>query len=314
MPVAGPYYLGVDSGRSSTGAVIGDDAGRILGRATSGPLIDLTSSEARAHFIQAADTLRRDALDAAQLAPETEFEWATFGISGSSTKKFRLLAERMRCRSTAMASDAEVALEGATAGGPGVVVIAGTGSMALARDADDQVARCGGWGYVFGDEGGAFDIVRRALRKALAAEEGWGRPTSLTDMFRSATGAASVNDAMHRFYDSDWTRDRVAGIAKRVDAVAREGDAAAQRILGEAGATLCGLADNAMNGLGGTDEPLSVYPSGGVFGSRIVRDSFETRARSAGLPVREPAHGPSTGALLSAYRSADVSVGIIESP
>ena len=74
--------------------------------------------------------------------------------------------------------DAEIALIGATAGQPGIIVIAGTGSIAFGRNAQMQTARAGGWGYIFGDEGGGFDIAKNALRRALQFEEGWGPATT----------------------------------------------------------------------------------------------------------------------------------------
>ena len=71
-------------------------------------------------------------------------------------------------------------------------------------------ARAGGWGYLFGDEGGGFDIVRQALRAALRLEEGWGRATSLRAMLLEATGARDANALLHRFYT-----DRVPAAAHR---------------------------------------------------------------------------------------------------
>jgi len=107
-------------------------------------------------------------------------------------------------------SDAFIALSGATAGGPGLVAIAGTGSIAFGRNAAGRTARAGGWGYLFGDEGGAFSIVRQALRAALRHEEGWGAPTELRPALLEATGAASANDLLHRLYTAEFTRQRIA--------------------------------------------------------------------------------------------------------
>ncbi len=307
------YFLGVDSGRSSTRAVIGDGSGRVLGRAVAGPLDDLRSKGAENAFASIARQLLHDAMDAAGLSRSTELEQASFGMSGLPADKFDILSDLVPCESAEMVTDAEVALEGAAAGGPGVVVIAGTGSMALARDANRQLGRCGGWGYVFGDEGGAFGIVRRALRKSLAAEEGWGHATALGEMFRASTGSATVNDAMHRFYHADWPRDRIARLAVEVDSAAQRGDEPARTILADAGHTLAALATRALQALPATGAELTVYPSGGVFASRAVRRSFETRLRDEGLVLGQPAHDPSIGALLLAYRSAKVRVEIRES-
>ena len=63
-----------------------------------------------------------------------------------------------------------------------MICIAGTGSIAYGRNANRKFARVGGWGYIFGDEGGGFDLTRQALRAILRHEEGWGPDTVLRSM------------------------------------------------------------------------------------------------------------------------------------
>ena len=312
MPGEQRYFLGVDSGRSSTRAVIGNHAGSVLGRAVAGPLNELTSEAAKASFITAARALLNGVMHDAGLPLGTKPERGSFGMSGCPADGFDLLADLSGCSSSEMVTDAEAALEGATAGGPGAIVIAGTGSMALARDANWNLARCGGWGYAFGDDGSAFDIVRRALRKALAAEEGWGPATSLAKMFCEATGSSTVNAAMHRFYHPDWPRNRIARLAAEVDASALSGDEVALQLLEDAGRTLAALASRALEALPGKGAVLAVYPSGGVFSSQAVRSLFKECLRVAGLALGRPAHDPSVGALLLAYRAANLTVRIQE--
>src|SRR5208282_6278819 len=103
----------------------------------------------------------------------------------------------LRAEQMMVTTDAAIALSGATATGQGIAAIAGTGSIAFGRNAEGRTARTGGWGYIFGDEGGAFDIARQALRAALRMEEGWGPETALRRMLLEATGAATVNQAQH---------------------------------------------------------------------------------------------------------------------
>ena len=103
-------------------------------------------------------------------------------------------------------NDAVIALAGATETGLGIIVIAGTGSIAFGRNHEGRTARAGGWGYVFGDEGGAFDMVRQALRAALRIDEGWGETTVLRGVMVDAIGAHDANDALHRLYTPEWPR------------------------------------------------------------------------------------------------------------
>ena len=305
-------FLGVDGGQSSTRAVIGDESGRVLSRAVGAPCNRATPGSGEARLRETTKQLLRDTLRRAGLATESEFEAACFGMSGGPDDKRSLLAGLVSSAAVEVTNDAETALDGATGGGPGTVVIAGTGSIALARNRAGKLARCGGWGYVFGDEGGAFDIVRRALREALAAEEGWGPPTELGRALLGATGSGTVSDAMHRFYDPDWPRSRIASLAPFVDEIGARGDGRAQAVLQEAGEALATLAVHAVGAL---EEPLpqaNVYPCGSVFSSSRVHDGFSNRLRAAGLTEGQPAHDAATGALLRAYRARGLRVSLRE--
>ncbi len=305
-------FLGVDGGQSSSRAVIGDEAGRVLGRADGAPCNRATTGPGQERLGRATGDLLRRSLSSAGLPEGTAFEAACFGMSGGPDDKRSILAGLVPGASVDVTNDAEVALEGACGGSPGVVVIAGTGSIALARDAAGNTTRCGGWGYVFGDDGSAFDIVRRALRAALASEEGWGARTELREVFLRASGCRTANEALHRFYDPDWPRDRVASLAPFVDATAREGDGPARAVLERAGETLARLARRAVRSLRVPLEQPTVYPLGGAFHSAWVRDSFDAGLRTRGLEPGQPAHDAAVGALLRAYRAAGLVVSVRE--
>ena len=128
------------------------------------------------------------------------------------------------------------------AANPGVVTIAGTGSIAFGRNAAGETARAGGWGFLFGDEGSGFDIARQALRAALRFEEGWGPQTSLRRALLDFAGAADANELMHRLYTREWPKPRVAALAKLVETEALAGDAVARDILLNAAQQLATLA------------------------------------------------------------------------
>src|SRR5437764_3315818 len=104
-----------------------------------------------------------------------------------------MLSAAIRTRRLIVTNDAVSALAGATASGQGIITIAGTGSIAFGRNASGRTARAGGWGYIFGDEGSGFDIVRQALRAALRMEEGWGPSTRLREVLIEATGSRDAN-------------------------------------------------------------------------------------------------------------------------
>ena len=305
---AGRLFLGVDGGQSSTKAVIGDAGGKVLGRGRAGPCNHASKSEGRSKLRAAVSAVVDDALDVAGLPVATEFEAACFGMSGGPADKQDLIAEIVRADAIRVFDDAEVALEGAVQGGAGAIVIAGTGSIALAKDTAGTTFRCGGWGYLFGDEGGAFSIVRNAVRLALAAEEGWGDQTNLADLFLGVTGADSVNKAMHCLYGPDWPRDRIARLAPDIDAAAKAGDRCAAEVLQAAGRALGDLAVTVTGMLELPRVQVAVHYSGGVFGSRRVLESFRSRCDEQQCRVEKPAHDSAIGALLLAYDMAGVSL------
>src|SRR5437016_1486807 len=172
------YFLGVDGGQSSTTAVIGDETGRVLGIGRGGPSNHVGAAEGRAKFVSAVEGCVTAACAQAGL-DVGRFASACLGFSGGPADKQSILNEILSSERTLVTHDGLIALSGATAGQPGLITIAGTGSFAFGRNAAGETARAGGWGYIFGDEGGGFFITRQALRAALRFEECWGPATTL---------------------------------------------------------------------------------------------------------------------------------------
>ncbi len=184
-----------------------------------------------------------------------------------------------------------------------MVVIAGTGSIAFGRNADGATARAGGWGYIFGDQGGAFDLVRRALRAVLKNEEGWGPPTRLRDLLLESTGASNANDLLHRFYTPDYPHSRVAALCPLIEKAAAEGDSVAHNILMSSAHTLGSLVSAVRRNLFIDHMPALVSYAGGIFKCRPILDRFRLLvAMEEGNHVEDPQFGPAAGALLEAYR------------
>ena len=304
-------YLGVDGGQSGTTAVIGDDGGRILGTGKAGPCNHATEGEGRAKLERAVTGSVGAACAQAGLdAAAVRFEAACFGMSGGPDDKREILAGTLRVERLVVTNDAVISLAGATTTGQGIVTIAGTGSIAFGRNAAGRTARAGGWGYIFGDEGGGFDIARQAARAALRLEEGWGPPTVLREVLLEATGSESANQMLHRFYTGEWPRSRVATLARLVDKAAVEGDAVALGILRGAARELATMAGAVREELWAPEAQLEVAYIGGVFQSFILLESFRTLVESQeGVRCGPPRRGPAEGALREAYRS----VGLVMS-
>jgi N-acetylglucosamine kinase-like BadF-type ATPase len=297
-------YLGVDGGQSSTTALIGDETGRVLGRGRGGPCNHVSSAEGRTKFFNALGECLKQACKQAGLDAETvAFVCACLGFSGGPEDKEAYSRELIRSEQYKITHDAEIALAGATAGEPGIIIIAGTGSMAFGRNAEGQTARAGGWGYIFGDEGGAFDITRRALRAALQYEEGWGPPTILRDLLLKETGAANANEMLHLFYTPEYTRRRVASFGPLVTRAAEKGDSAALEIFEAAAAELTRFVGGVHRHLFRAGERVPLAYIGGAFRSAPLLTGFTKRVcDSIGSRIGPPRLSPAAGALLEALR------------
>ncbi len=310
------YFLGIDGGQSSTTALIGDASGRILGTGRAGPCNHVEGPGGREKFAAAVTGSVTTACRQAGLeADRIRFRAACLGFSGGAEDKEALAREIIRAERVLVTHDALIALAGATAGAPGVIVIAGTGSIAFGRNGEGKTARAGGWGYVFGDEGGAFDLVRQALRAALRFEEGWGPPTLLRAMLLEATATASANELLHRFYTTEFPRPRIAGYAGLVDEAARRGDAIARQILHNAARQLAALAGAVRGQLFHDSESVTISFTGGMFSSGMLRERFRALVElEEGNRCAPPAHPPAAGALLEAYRLAGLRPEISGAP
>jgi N-acetylglucosamine kinase-like BadF-type ATPase len=302
------YFLGVDGGQSSTTAVIGDANGKIVGWASAGPCNHVSAVEAKAKFLRVirecvSQAARRAGIEQARY----RFKSACFGMSGGPVDKAALLHELIDAEHWVVTHDAMIALAGATSGEPGIVVIGGTGSIAFAQNARGETARAGGWGYVFGDEGGAFDIARQALRAVLREHEGWGGRTALTPALLEAVPAPDADRLLHLFYTPDWPRQRVASLAETVNRIAEDGDPVAIGILHNAARDLAMLAASVRRQLWKEAESTRVAWVGGVFRSDVLLARFRAVVSLEGNTICEaPKHGPAAGALLLAYRAAGI--------
>jgi N-acetylglucosamine kinase-like BadF-type ATPase len=299
-------FLGVDGGQSSTTALIGDETGRVLGAGRGGPCNHIGASEGRAKLSRAVEECVAMACEQAHLDPaQIHFEAACFGMSGGPDDKEALLGQILRTDKLIVTHDGLIALSGATAGEPGIITIAGTGSFAFGRNGAGETRRAGGWGYIFGDEGSGFDITRQALRAALRFEEGWGPSTALREALLQASGASDANGALHLFYTREFPRSRVATFARLVDEVAVDGDQVAIQILNNAAQQLASFTAAIRRQLWKDGELTRVAYIGGVFRSKLILARYrELVEMQDGNRCQPPEYGPAAGALLEAYQAA----------
>lgn len=247
------FFLGIDGGGTKTECVLADEAGAALARATTAGanLRRVTPAELRARLGEGIAQLRQ----AAALS-SLPLEAVCAGFAGASDTRARALAEEvleelLRPRRLYVVGDMEVALEAAVGAGRGVVLVAGTGSIAYGRNDRGRQARAGGRGPEAGsDEGSGYDIGRRALEAVRRARER-GPRTVLLGLLTESLDPRAIEE--------------VAGLVPRVVEASRAGDPAAVEILSQAGAALAGLAVSVLRELNLLEAEVQVATSGGVF-------------------------------------------------
>jgi N-acetylglucosamine kinase-like BadF-type ATPase len=298
------FVLGIDGGGTRTTALLADERGRILGRGLAGPSnpVAVGLATARREILAAA----RQALDGFRPPGRPRLKAVCLGLAGADRLKIsRPIAAWLRKRLPAaihlVTTDAVLALEVAVGAGPGIVVIAGTGSIACARDAQGWLLRAGGWGSAFDDAGSGFDLGRQAVCAALRAFDGRGPKTSLGPMIARSLGLDDITGIVALGLDPP----RMASLAPLVIEAARRGDAVARHLLDEAGRELAGLAVALIRRAGLERKRVSVACAGGLLrASTALRRSFarHLRRQAPGAQVRLLRREPVEGAVRLALR------------
>lgn len=257
-----PILLGIDSGGSHTAVVVGDQRGRVLSRA-EGPGSAMRPGGAERSAAVIFDVARRAATQAHVNLPA---HLALVGAAGAGrAPEQEALAAAIRAAGVAervdVRTDVEIALAAAFGDGPGILINAGTGSIAYARSPDGQLHRAGGHGWQLGDEGGGYWMGRRALAAAARAHDGLEESSTLLERLLVALGLQTFDDLIR--WTATATPAQVAALAPHVLNAAREGETVAQRIVAEAALELSQLVRAQLRQFSGGD-PIKMATVGGL--------------------------------------------------
>jgi len=260
--------VGVDGGGTKTEAVIMDANLQVIGEGRSGP-----SNPLRVGITSAAAAVR-EAIDSACAVAKlrrADLVAAEIGLAGARRKELR---ERMRETLSSLAigdievvTDAEIAMYGATDGAPGVVVIAGTGSICCGINARGKSVCAGGWGPIAGDEGAGAWLARRALRAVAHASDGHGPETLLTEFACSYFHVSTPDDLTTAIYAPTITNERLSGFGRDVVEAAKRKDEVALEIVVDGGRELGLAAVAVIRQLQMERERFQIAYVGGVFRS-----------------------------------------------
>lgn len=293
------YVIGMDSGGTKTVGLLVDESGNLVREARGG------GGNLLVHGELGVEKSLYQVLEA--LDPPGPVAVVCIGIAGVSRAAERAVIEgvlrRLGFRHSRLRieNDAFVALVAGAPAGHGIVVIAGTGSIAYGVDPSGKTARSGGWGYLLGDEGSAFWLGHAAVRQGIRSADGRGPKTLLFDLICSKLGISDPPGLVAWFYDQELSRYRVAQLASLVEQAAGDGDEAAEGLL-QQGAEHLIRAARAVDAQLEFGERYPLVLSGGAFKAcpslvgRIESGLDLPRAEVVRLGV-EPAMGAVTLAL-----------------
>jgi glucosamine kinase len=266
--------VGVDAGGTKTAAVVGDGH-TILGRA-DGPGGAIRPGRALVAASAIADTVRRALSSSGHLMAEAIVVGAAgAGRPAEREELERALRGEQIGKKIQVTTDIEVALAAAFGRGPGIVVSAGTGSIAIARTADGTLHRSGGYGWQMGDEGSGYAIGRAALSALSRAADGRGPRTSLTARLIAAIRVSDFDAVIA--WAATAAASEVSSLAPTVLEVAAEGDIVAQGIVDYAARELSQLVLSLLHHFP-ESQPIQVAVTGGILSpERALRSMVLSR-------------------------------------
>jgi len=313
-----PAVLVIDGGRTgcrvalfdpaaSTGTGIVHTAAVVTGPGLPG-IADADGDGSAAPFVTAlAPLLERVAL------PERPLDAVCVGMTGvlgpgpAAAAIAKAVHALVKTRRVLVTSDVVTGYCGAIGLGPGVIVAAGTGVIALGMGALG-VARVDGWGYVLGDAGSGYEIGRKGLAAALRAHDGrQGGSALLAELAAAALGP--LDDVVRAVHGASNPVSVVAAFAEQVAAAARRGDEVAGLIWAEAAAELAASALAAAARACAPGEAATLSWTGSLFDAvDLLLEPFLAHVEAAGRPLLE-ARAPLGSALDGGYRLASAAAG-----
>lgn len=316
------YLVGIDGGGTRTRALIATVTGEILGRGESGPANFLSTGleQALCHIADSIEqALHTSYTTLLQPEPSAVHSFPiarmTLGLAGvgrprDHAQMLAALNNRFAAQVTGitLTTDAHIALTGAVEGQNGIVVIAGTGAIALGVK-DGQQERAGGWGYLLDDRGSGYDLGRQAITAALRHYDGRARETVLTERICQHYQVLKITDLIAPIYQGEIDRAGIAGLTPLLAQAADEGDPVAREILQVGGRELACAAIAVAKRLCLTGR-FKIAGTGGLLTNRLaVLYPAYTSELCQQLPdaeICDPAFDPVYGALVLAAQEEGI--------
>jgi len=275
-------FLGIDGGGSKTAFLLENDDGQELARFETGP----------SNWLSSGSSTARESLTAGITSLSATPDIVCGGFAGAGRAEgiefYRTCLTALLPRAVVIVeTDAFISFMGAIGPNPGVLLIAGTGSIALARKTDGTMIRAGGWGPAFSDEGGGFWIGREAIRHALRANDAAEAADFISAITRGLK-LEKITDAPAAWKEGALDVRSVAALASIV--IEKFPADPAKQILEEAAGHLRALTELARRQ---ADLPESsvLSASGSIATQPMIQQLL-------GLKFSPPANPPARGAIL----------------
>jgi N-acetylglucosamine kinase-like BadF-type ATPase len=302
------YIIAIDGGGTKTIAILANEKGEVLGKRKTG--LSNYQIIGKENFKKLIVGLVDDFIKCYHIK-KSDVSKISLGLAGAGRenekKEIIEILERIGFDSI-VENDAVIALIGALGGKPGVVIISGTGSIAVGKNEKNEIARAGGWGYILGDEGSGFYIGKNALIYALKEYDGRGEKTILTELIKERLKISNIEKVIPMVYSGELTRVDISDMARFVFEASEKKDKIANIILNNAGRELGLLAYAVIKKLKFKSEAIDIGLVGGIFKQKEYLLKSIKSAIPYNVNFKPPRFPPVIGAFLMGLEKIDEEV------
>jgi len=296
------FLLGVDGGGTKTIVAIANELGEILGlsKTDSVDILNVPPEEVKNKLKKALSESLSQAAISIDDIDFSCFGMSTFGDVPGTERKIETMVKDILPRSMVV-NDVRVALEGALPKSAGMILLAGTGAMAMAKDKKGRVFRVDGWGEYVGDLGSGYFIGRMILQRAFEEYDGRRKESILLNMVKDFANVSDLREILIRCKGAN-VRTYIASFSKIACKAAEDGVDEAIEVLSISIQELTRSVKALVNKL--DFDPVPVAYSGGLFNCGYFKDEFISAIQSIPrVKVVKPEFLPYVGALIMASKS-----------
>lgn len=291
---------GIDAGGSKTECIIVDsETNKIITRAETGP-----ANYQVVGLEKACQEIKSSLEQAKSKAGISRVSVLGIGLAGAGRENDKIklrkeLSKILRLKDFFLTDDAQIALLGATGAEAGIVLIAGTGSIAYGLKKSSGKIRSGGWGPLIGDEGSGFWIAMEAIKRAIKASEKRAEGTKLEKLIIDYFNFSTLQELIPFIYEGELPRREIASLTPKVMELAKNGDKAAVEIIKEAVNELALLVNSLVERLDYQED--KIFAVGGLFRSNYFINIFEDLLmKNHNLKTLKPRYSAAYGAVFFA--------------